>query len=508
MPDKDIYFIVSLHKQNKPMSLKLLISQTATYGLTTIVVRFLNYFLTPYLTNLAIFTQSVYGVMGYYYSIIPFGLSLLSMGLETGYFRFVGKCQTDEEKDRIFNTLLSTIGVLSILFFVIVSLFADNIYTILGGEKAGNSALIPIVAAIITIEAVLSMPFAKLRYEGKTSKFMYIKVTNVVLNLGLCIFFYSALPILSSKGILTWLWSEDFGSGYVFVSNLIASIASFIMISRELRNFKFTIDKKLLRTIFIFSLPLFISGLSGTTNEFIDRQLLYFVLPDSIATAQIGIYTAVMKIAAFIYLFIQMYRYAAEPYFLAEVKSADFKERNAQALKYFTIASLAIFLFITLFLDYFQYFVGKEFREGMKIVPILLMSNVLVGVYLNLSYWYKVSEKTYFAIIISLFGLVVTIILNIALIPIWGYVGAAWARLGCEAAMVILSYTLNQKYMPVNYDIKTIGKYSLLVGILYGVFAVLNLDQGFAKTSVAILFFITFVVYFLYQEKLFKRYIK
>ncbi|MEG1634510.1 MAG: oligosaccharide flippase family protein [Rikenellaceae bacterium] len=490
------------------MSIKKLVSQTATYGLTTIIVRFINYFLTPYFTNLAIFTRSVYGVMGYYYSIIPFGLTLLSMGLETGYFRFVGKCETQKEKDKIFNTLLSTVGLISILFFIIVTSFTDKIYILLEGEKAGNKILIPIVAAIIAVDVIMSMPFAKLRYEGKTRKFMYIKVANVVVNIGFCLFFYSILPILSSKGILTSLWDENFGSGYVFVANLIASFTSLAMISGEMRGYKFTIDKKILRTIFIFSLPLFISGLSGTANEFIDRQLLYFLLPGNIATAEIGIYTAIMKIAAFIYLFIQMYRYAAEPYFLSEVKNSDFKERNAQALKYFTIASLSIFLFITLFIDYFQYFIGKEFRVGLQIVPVLLLSNVLVGIYLNLSYWYKVSEKTYFAVIISLAGLIITIALNILLIPLWGYVGAAWARLGCEAAMVILSYILNQKFMPVNYDIKSIGKYALLVGMLYGGFSLLDLNEGFIKTSVAILFFITFVGYFVYQEKLFKRYIK
>ncbi|MEG1935366.1 MAG: hypothetical protein RR141_05175, partial [Rikenellaceae bacterium] len=281
------------------MSIKKLVSQTATYGLTTIIVRFINYFLTPYFTNLAIFTRSVYGVMGYYYSIIPFGLTLLSMGLETGYFRFVGKCETQKEKDKIFNTLLSTVGLISILFFIIVTSFTDKIYILLEGEKAGNKILIPIVAAIIAVDVIMSMPFAKLRYEGKTRKFMYIKVANVIVNIGFCLFFYSILPILSSKGILTSLWNENFGSGYVFVANLIASFTSLAMISGEMRGYKFTIDKKILRTIFIFSLPLFISGLSGTANEFIDRQLLYFLLPGNIATAEIGIYTAIMKIAAF-----------------------------------------------------------------------------------------------------------------------------------------------------------------------------------------------------------------
>ncbi len=487
------------------MSIRKLASQTATYGMVTIIVRFINYFMTPYFTYLSIFTESVYGVMGYYYSLIPLGLTLLTMGLETGYFKFVGKATDDTERRKLFNTLTTAIAATSTLFFALTLLFTDQIYSLFDGDKAGLQILIPIVAAIIAVDAVISMPFAKLRYEGNTTKFMKIKVANVLINLVLSVFFYSVLPLLSEKGILTQLWNPDFGCGYVFVANLIASLASLIMLRGEMKGFSFKIDKKMLRTVFIFSLPLFIGGISGTANEFIDRQLLFFLLPDATATSQIGVYTAAMKIASFIYLFTQMYKYAAEPFFLSEVKGDDFKKKNADALKYFTIASLAIFLFITLYMDYFQYFIGERFRSGIKIVPLLLLSNLLAGVLLNLSYWYKVSEKTHFAIIITVSGLVTTTVINLLLIPRLGYVGAAWSRVACEVVMVILSYILGQRYMKINYDLKGIAKYTVIAIILYISYNMIDIESNILKFIISSLFFTIFVLYFMIEQKLIKR---
>ncbi len=487
------------------MSIRKLVSQTASYGMITIIVRFINYFMTPYFTNLAIFTESVYGVMGYYYSLIPLGLTLLTMGLETGYFRFVGKAKDDTERREIFNTLTSTIAIVSTLFFGLALLFSSQIYSLFDGNKAGSEALIPLVAAIIAVDAIISMPFAKLRYDGNTTKFMKIKVANVIINLTLSIFFYSILPLLSDKGILTQLWNPEFGCGYVFIANLIASLASLLMLRGEMKGFKLRIDTKILRTIFVFSLPLFLGGISGSANEVIDRQLLFFLLPDNIATSELGIYTAVMKIAAFIYIFTQMYKYAAEPFFLSEVKGEDFKKRNAEALKYFTIASLAIFLFITLYMDYFQYFIGERFRSGIKIVPLLLLSNLLAGVLLNLSYWYKVSEKTHFAIIITVAGLTTTTVMNLLLIPEFGYVGAAWARVGCEVVMVILSYTLGQRYMKIEYDLKCIMKYVIIACALYFSHSLIKIENSLLNVIISSLFFITFVLYFAVEQKLLKR---
>ncbi|MFI3322543.1 MAG: oligosaccharide flippase family protein [Rikenellaceae bacterium] len=487
------------------MSIKKLISQTATYGMTTIITRFFSYILTPYFTYLSLFSESMYGVMSYYYTVIPFGLTFLTLGFETGYFRFIGKSASEEDKKRLFNSLSTFISLLSILFFVVITLFSDNIYSALGADKAGDIKIIPIVAAIIALDAITSLPFARLRAQGRVKRFMVVKVTNVLVYLLLSIFFYSALPYLSSKGILSSLWNESFGVGYVFVANLAASIITLLQLSRNIEGFRVNIDKKVVKSVFLFSLPLFISSFSGTANEFADRQMIYFLLPDSEATYQLGIYSAIMKLGAFIYLFTQMYRFAAEPYFLSEVKSSEFKDRNAEALKYFTIASLAIFLFINLYIDYFQYFIGDKYRIGLPIVPIVLGSNLLFGVYVNLSYWYKVEEKTFIAIFISFAGLAVTILLNFLLIPKLGYAGSAWSRLGCYGFIVIISYILNQKYMKTPYDIKSIGKYTALTLILFALFNFIKFESLVVETIIATLFFIIFVAYFAYEERVLQR---
>ncbi|MFI3315280.1 MAG: oligosaccharide flippase family protein, partial [Rikenellaceae bacterium] len=376
---------------------------------------------------------------------------------------------------------------------------------LLGQQRGGNIYIIPIVGAIIAVDAITSIQFAQLRERADVGRFMKIKIVGVVTNFALCIGFYSLLPYIESKGINCTLWNENFGVGYVFVSNLCASLIAMIMLSKRCSNFRFKVDKKVLKAVMVFSIPIFIGGLAGTSNDFIDRQLLYFILPEGEATQQMGIYSAVMKLGAFIYLFTQMYRYAAEPYFLSEVKESDFLQRNAEALKYFTIASLAIFLFITLFIDYFQYFIGEDFRSGIKITPIILITNVLFGVYINLSYWYKIKEKSMIAIYISLSGLIVTIILNIILVPKFGYVGSAIGRLACFLTMVIIGYILNQKYMKTPYDIKSLAKYFMLTILLLALFNILNFEGLVVKTMFSIIFFAIFVAYFSYQESIFKR---
>ena len=399
------------------MILRKLAGQTATYGMSTIIVKFINYLLTPYLTN--ILTESQYGVQSYYYSFIPFGLTLLTMGLETGYFRFVGKSETAEEKNRVFSTIFTTVSLTSLLFFIAVCLFTGPIYRFTADLGAGSISLIPIVGALIAIDAITAIPYAKLRAQERAKRFLATRVINVLVNVFFCVFFYSVLPLFKDSALLGWMWIEGYGAGYVFIANLIASITTLFMLLPQMESVKLHIDRKLLKALLLFSAPLLISGISGTANEFIDRQLLAILLPTDIKMSSVGIYSGVMKVAALMYLFIQMYRFAAEPFFLSNVKKEDFKLANAEAMKYFIIVSVMIFLGITLYMDIFQYFIGAPFRVGLRIVPILLLSNMFIGIYVNLSFWYKVTEKTHFALIITLAGLAVTIILNFALIPCW-----------------------------------------------------------------------------------------
>ncbi len=482
------------------MILRKLAGQTATYGMSTIIVKFINYLLTPYLTN--ILTESQYGVQSYYYSFIPFGLTLLTMGLETGYFRFVGKSETAEEKNRVFSTIFTTVSLTSLLFFIAVCLFTGPIYRFTADLGAGSISLIPIVGALIAIDAITAIPYAKLRAQERAKRFLATRVINVLVNVFFCVFFYSVLPLFKDSALLGWMWIEGYGAGYVFIANLIASITTLFMLLPQMEGVKLHIDRKLLKALLLFSAPLLISGISGTANEFIDRQLLAILLPTDIKMSSVGIYSGVMKVAALMYLFIQMYRFAAEPFFLSNVKKEDFKLANAEAMKYFIIVSVMIFLGITLYMDIFQYFIGAPFRVGLRIVPILLLSNMFIGIYVNLSFWYKVTEKTHFALIITLAGLAVTIILNFALIPLLGYEGSAWARLGCEGSMVLLSYFLNQKYYPIPYDLKTIFKYMGAGAVIYTISVVLPIEHTALRLLANTILFITFILFFIQQEKI------
>lgn len=483
------------------MIVKKLAGQTMTYGLSTIMVKFINYALTIYFTR--ILTDSQYGVQSFYYAFIPFGLTVLTMGLETGYFRFVGKCDgSSENSDRLFSTVLTAVAMASLLFFVSVTLFLDPIYEYTASLGAGSRPIIMMCGALIAIDAISAIPYARLRAEERTRRFVVTKVANVLINVGLCLFFYSVLPRVNHIEAFAWMWIDNFGVGYIFVANLIASLATIAMLMPQFRGFRPRIDRRLLGSLLIFSAPLLVSGLSGTANEFIDRQLLAALLPPEVKMSSVGIYSGVMKIAALMYLFIQMYRFAAEPLFLANIKREDFKTANAEAMKFFIIVSVGIFLLITLYIDLFQYFLGASFRVGMKIVPILLLSNMMIGIYVNLSFWYKVTERTIFAVIISLAGLLVTISLNLLLIPRLGYEGSAWARLGCESCMVVLSYVLNQHYYPIKYDLRSAAFYMALGGVIYGLSVLLSPDDTALRLALNTLLMALFGFIFLKKERI------
>ncbi|MEG2759462.1 MAG: oligosaccharide flippase family protein, partial [Rikenellaceae bacterium] len=288
----------------------------------------------------------------------------------------------------------------------------------------------------------------------------------------------------------------------------IARIIKMFMLNTKYKGAHIYINPKILKSVLFFSFPLFISGFNGIANDFIDRQLLAVLAPHDIALEQIGIYSATLKIAAIMTIFTQMYRYAAEPMFLSKLKKDDFNRDNAEAMKYFIIVSLAIFLGITLFSDIFILLVSPAFRAGANLIPVILFAGLLSGVLVNLSFWYKFNDKTFYAIIITSVGLIITVILNVLLIPHFGYNGSAWGRLISMTAMVLLSYFLNQKYFPIPYDIKRIGEYLGLTAILFGLSYITDLEPTIFKYFTNSILMLIFVAYAIKREKmlfLFKR---
>ena len=440
--------------------LEKLAKQTAVYGISTIVVRFLSYLLTPYYTR--IFGQETYGIVTDIYALIPLALTLLTMGMESSYFRFSAKAEeaggdVRAAKRRLFATTWGVTSLAAVVFFVLVASFRNGVAGLMGEAYAAHPEYVVWVGLIILFDVWACIPFSRLREQGRALLFVGIKALNVVMNVALAVAFGVA-----------GLFATEFGVGWVFVANLIASVVTWLVILATVDRTVPKINWALLAAVFAYSLPLLVGGLAGTANEFIDRQLIQYLVPEG-AMAQVGIYGAITKIAVVMMLFYQMYRLAAEPFFLSNFKKSDFVQMNAAALKYYVMASMLIFLGIALFRDVFALIVGRDFREGIFILPVVLGANVLTGVWLNLSFWYKREEKTSLAIVVTGAGLVSMLVFGFWCIPVWGYYGAAWARLASESTMVAVSWWLNRRFYPTPYDWRRIGEY---VAAALAVFAV------------------------------------
>ena len=474
--------------------LEKLAKQTAVYGVSTVVVRFLGYLLTPYYTR--VFGEETYGIVTDVYALIPLAITLLTMGMESSYFRFSAKAEAaggdvKAAKRRLFATTWGVTSLAAAVFFLVVAFFRDGIASLMGEAYVAHPEYVVWVGLIILFDVWACIPFSRLREQGRALSFMGFKALNVVLNLVLAFGFGAA-----------GLFSTGFGVGWVFVANLVASAGTWLAILMTTDRTFPKISWALLSAIFVYSLPLLVGGFTGTANEFIDRQLVkYLVEPEDFAMAQLGIYGAIAKIAVVMMLFYQVYRLAAEPFFLSNFKKADFVQMNAAALKYYVMVSMLIFLGISLFRDLFALIVGPRFRVGISILPVILGANVLTGVWLNLSFWYKREERTSLALVVTGTGLVAITVFGFWLIPAWGYCGAAWARLASETAMVAVSWWLNRRFYPTPYDWRRIGEY---VAVALAVFAVCE-----AVTAVAGNMFVSYafniVIFALYAVYLVRR---
>lgn len=427
--------------------LRKLFSQTAIYGVSAILSKFLNYLLTPYLTR--ILSDEVYGEVSLYYGLIPFANVLLTMGLTTGYFRFAAKCTSDDEKRELFSTVWTAVSMLSVIAFAIAATFSDTI------NYSDVRWYMVVTAALVMVDNINAMPLASLREQGKASYYTVVNVTSVVINVIMCWALYTFIPGATAE------------AGWVLVANLIASTVSLAMLlPSAMRMCARRISLTVLRKIALYSFPLMVAGIMGVASDFIDRQMLDMMLPEDVAKSQVGIYSAVAKIAALMVIFRSIYSLGAEPFFLQNFSKEDFRRLNAEALKFFTIAGLAIFLFISLFESLFAPILGKSFRVGMTIVPLLLLANLFSGILVNLSFWYKQAGKTSIAIWVTISGLAVTIGMNYLLIPVYGYEGSAWTRLAATLVMVVMSYVLGQIFYKIPYNLKRIGTYfALALGI-------------------------------------------
>ena len=445
--------------------LKQLFGQTAIYGFGTVVPRLLNYLLlTPFFTR--VFDLKEYGIITELYAYVVFLMIILTYGMETGFFRFA---QTRKNDKQVFSTSLIAIFVSSIFFIVLTRIMSLPFSRILGYEE--NPEYIIWIGIIVGVDAFTAIPFARLRWENRPKKFALIKIAGVALNIGLNFMFILLLPSLADKGSTTWLlkiYNPEIGVGYVFISNVASSLFTLVLLSGTIISVKPVFDRKLWVNMIGYSFPLLISGLAGTVNEALDRVLLKHLLqdPDS-SLAQLGIYGANYKIAVLMTLFIQMFRYASEPFYFGNADKANARIIFAQVMKYFVIVSLLIFLGVNLFIDLFKHFIGSAFHEGLHIVPVILFANLLLGIFFNLSIWYKLNNLTKYGAMITIMGALITFMVNWFFIPLYGYNASAWAHVACYGSMVVFSWWLGKKYYPIRYPLKSIGLYIALAGIIY-----------------------------------------
>jgi O-antigen/teichoic acid export membrane protein len=445
--------------------IKSLAGQVVVYGLGTMLPRLLNFaILTPYFTR--VFSKGEYGIITELYAYIIVLQIVLTYGMETGFFRF--SIERDK-KEAVYANILTIVGLTSLIFVFCIALFKSAIADAMG--YTGQTYLVMLVASIVALDAFTAIPFARLRQEGKAFKFAVLKIVNIIVTLVLVFLFLSWLPAWSEKGHMPWAFNwyrSDLGVGYVFLANAIASALMVLLLIKELKINRPVINFSVLKPIFLYSFPVLIAGLGGSINEALDRILLRHLLPEaSIPLEQLGIYGANYKIAVLMTLFVQMFRYASEPFFFGNMKDKDARKLYGLVMNYFVIVCLFIFIGIILFLDIVKYFIGAEFRVGLGIVPIVLFANMLVGIYFNLSVWYKLNKMTYFGAILMLLGAMITIAGNVLLIPKYGYVGSAWTHVITYSVMIIACYILGMKYYPIQYDVKRFIVYTVAALVIF-----------------------------------------
>lgn len=458
--------------------LKSLAKETAIYGVSSIVGRFLNYLLVPVYTIALPASSGGYGVVTNIYAWVALMLVLLTCGMETGFFRFANKGQDDPM--RVYSTTLLSVSIGSVVFVVLGLLFLEPIAGWL--EYGEHPWYIGMMMIVVAMDAIQSIPFAYLRYKKRPIKFAALKLLFIFLNIALNLFYYVVL-----KG-------NDVG--YAFLFNLVCTSVVMLCMIPELRGFTYVLDRELLKRMLRYSLPLVILGVAGILNQVADKIIFPFVYPDEAeATVQLGIYGAASKIAMIMAMFTQAFRFAYEPFVFGKSKEKDSREMYAQAMKFFIIFTLLAFLAVMFYLDILRHIIGRDYWDGLRVVPIVMAAEIFMGIYFNLSFWYKLIDETRWGAYFSLTGCTILILMNIFLIPKYGYIACAWAGFTGYGVAMLLSYFVGQKKYPIQYDLKAIGMYVLLAAVLYLAAEYVPIDNIYLRVAYRTVLLILFIAY-------------
>lgn len=434
--------------------IKSLAKDTAVYGVSSIVGRFLNWCLVPLYT--VMFAAAEYGVVTYVYSIVALALIILTYGMETGFFRFANH-ERYPDPMVVYSTSLISLTSTSALFLALVIVFLNPIAWAL--ECGDHPSYIAMMAAAVALDAFTAIPFSYLRFRRRPMRFAALKLINIGLNIGLNLFWILICPWLwaQNPSWVTWCYSPDMGIGYIFLANLISSGAMLLLLIPELRGFRWRFDSGLWREMIVYSWPLLVLGVAGIMNQTIDKILFPLLLPDhSEAMTELGIYGANYKIAIVMVMFIQAFRFAYEPFIFAKgrERGEDRLQSYRDAMRYFVIFAMLIFLGVMYYLDILKYFISPRYFSGLKVVPVIMIAEFFFGVFFNLSLWYKLTDKTIWGMWFSLLGLAVTVVLNVVLVPRWGYMGCAAAALACYTVMMVTSWAVGRAKYPIGYNVR------------------------------------------------------
>jgi len=479
-------------------SIKKLAGQTMWYGLSSIAARFISYLLTPYLTLKL--TGAAYGEQAIVYSFIPFLNVIVTHGMETAYFRFGSK----ENEEKIYHTSSFSMIIVTALVVSCLLIWGAPIASLL--QISLHPEYIKLVAWVVALDALTTIPFSKLRLEGRPKKYAFIKVGGILINIIATYAFISILPEYATahkESFIAGWYVKGFEVGYILIANILQNVFVLVLLQKEIRSLRFNIDYKLWGQMMLYALPLILVGFGGMINETMDRIMLGWWANGGSPEANkalVGTYSACYKLAILITISIQAFRMGAEPFFFKQAQSDNAQKTYARVMKFFVITLCVMFLGVVLYLDIWKLFIrNPNMYAGLKVVPILLIANMFLGIYYNLSIWYKLSNKTMAGAWITLLGAAITIGINFLLIPRYGYMASAWATFFCYGTMMIVSYKWGQKVYPIPYATKKLIAYFVITLLLYSINLFIlwvssNKAFNYLFASILLLGFIGFVV--------------
>jgi O-antigen/teichoic acid export membrane protein len=483
-------------------SIKKLVGQTAWYGLSSIAARFISYLLTPYLTYKL--SDIAYGENSIVYAFIPFLNVIVTHGMETAYFKFGSK----ENEEEIYNT--SSFSMLFVTLLVLIGLFTWSIPLAELLQITLHPEYISLLAWIVALDALTTIPFSRLRMQERPKKFALIKVGGILINILATYSFISLLPNYVQthpESFLQKLYQPNWEVGYILIAGIVQNVFVLLLLQKEIRAIRFKFNFKLWMRMMAYALPLVLVGFGGMINETLDRIMLGWWGPGVTVDANkamVGVYSACYKLAILITISIQAFRMGAEPFFFKQAETDQAQKTYAKVMKFFVISLCIMFLFVMLYIDIWKLFIqNPAMYVGLKVVPILLIANMFLGVYYNLSIWYKLSNKTMAGAWITLLGAFITILINYLAIPHFGYMASAWATFFCYGSMMVVSYFWGQQVYPVPYATKKLIAYFIIALLVYGINHVLHLvstNQPFNYLFASILLF-AFIVFVVRVEK-------